>query len=102
MATAAIAVGTMKAAQISRPGAGFEVVEREIPEPGAGQVRIKVQACGVCHSDVFTVEGLWPGLQFLRVPGHDVAGVVDAVGAGSPRGRRDSVSAGGCFWCDAG
>ena len=82
MATLAIATATMKAAQISKPGAGFEVVEREIPKPGAGQVRIKVQACGVCHSDVLTVEGGWPGIEYPRVPGHEVAGVIDAVGAG--------------------
>jgi D-arabinose 1-dehydrogenase-like Zn-dependent alcohol dehydrogenase len=82
MAAAAIATATMKAAQISKPGAGFEVVERDIPTPGAGQVRIKVRACGVCHSDVLTVEGAWPGIQYPRVPGHEVAGVIDAVGAG--------------------
>ena len=72
----------MKAAQISKPGADFEIVEREIPEPEAGQVRIKVQACGVCHSDTLTKDGLWPGIQYPRVPGHEVAGVVDAVGDG--------------------
>jgi D-arabinose 1-dehydrogenase-like Zn-dependent alcohol dehydrogenase len=72
----------MKVAQISKPGAGFEVVEREIPEPGAGQVRIKVQACGVCHSDALTVEGAWPGIQYPRVPGHEVAGIIDEVGEG--------------------
>jgi D-arabinose 1-dehydrogenase-like Zn-dependent alcohol dehydrogenase len=72
----------MKVAQIAKPGAGFEIVERKIPEPGAGQVRIKVQACGVCHSDVLTVEGSWPGIQYPRVPGHEVAGVIDARGAG--------------------
>jgi D-arabinose 1-dehydrogenase-like Zn-dependent alcohol dehydrogenase len=82
MATLAIATATMKVAQISKPGAGFELVEREVPKPGAGQVRIKVQACGVCHSDVLTVEGAWPGIQYPRVPGHEVAGVIDAVGAG--------------------
>jgi D-arabinose 1-dehydrogenase-like Zn-dependent alcohol dehydrogenase len=81
MATA-IAVATMKVAQIAKPGEGFQIVEREIPTPGAGQVRIKVQACGVCHSDVLTVDGLWPGIQYPRVPGHEVAGVVDAVGDG--------------------
>lgn len=81
MATA-IAVATMKVAQIGKPGEGFQIVEREIPTPGAGQVRIKVQACGVCHSDVLTVDGLWPGIQYPRVPGHEVAGVVDAVGDG--------------------
>ena len=82
MATLAIATATMKVAQISKPGAGFELVEREVPKPGAGQVRIKVQACGVCHSDVLTVEGAWPGIQYPRVPGHEVAGIIDAVGAG--------------------
>jgi D-arabinose 1-dehydrogenase-like Zn-dependent alcohol dehydrogenase len=72
----------MKAAQVSSPGADFQIVERDIPDPGAGQVRIKVQACGVCHSDVLTKEGLWPGIQYPRVPGHEVAGIVDEVGAG--------------------
>jgi D-arabinose 1-dehydrogenase-like Zn-dependent alcohol dehydrogenase len=72
----------MKAAQISKPGGDFEIVEREIPEPGAGQVRIKVQACGVCHSDVLTKEGAWPGIEYPRVPGHEVAGIIDEVGAG--------------------
>ena len=70
----------MKAAQVPQPGADFEIVEREIPKPGAGQVRIKVQACGVCHSDVLTKEGLWPGIQYPRVPGHEVAGIVDEAG----------------------
>jgi D-arabinose 1-dehydrogenase-like Zn-dependent alcohol dehydrogenase len=72
----------MKVAQVSAPGADFQIVEREIPEPGAGEVRIKVQACGVCHSDVLTKDGMWPGIQFPRVPGHEVAGIIDAVGAG--------------------
>jgi len=75
-------VAPMKVAQISKPGAEFEIVEREIPEAGAGHVRIKVQACGVCHSDVLTKEGLFPGLQYPRVPGHEIAGVIDEVGAG--------------------
>jgi D-arabinose 1-dehydrogenase-like Zn-dependent alcohol dehydrogenase len=60
----------------------LEIVERAIPEPGAGQVRIRVQACGVCHSDSFTVDGTWPGIQYPRVPGHEIAGVVDEVGPG--------------------
>jgi len=72
----------MKVAQISKPGGDFEIVEREIPTPGAGLVRIKVQACGVCHSDVLTKEGHWPGIQYPRIPGHEVAGVIDDVGAG--------------------
>ena len=82
MATTTVAVGTMKVAQIAKPGAGFQITEREIPTPKAGEVRIKVQACGVCHSDVLTVEGLWPGIQYPRIPGHEVAGVVDEVGPG--------------------
>src|SRR6201996_2848528 len=72
----------MKAVQVPKPGADFEIVEREIPKPDAGQVRIKVQACGVCHSDVLTKEGSWPGIEYPRVPGHEVAGIVDEVGAG--------------------
>src|SRR5215472_11606437 len=72
----------MRAAQISKPGADFSVVEREIPKPGAGEVLIKVQACGVCHSDVFVREGLWPGIQYPRVPGHEVVGVIHELGAG--------------------
>jgi len=82
MATTTVGVATMKVAAISKPGGDFEIVEREIPKPGAGQVRIKVQACGVCHSDVLTKQGLWPGIQYPRVPGHEVAGVIDALGAG--------------------
>jgi D-arabinose 1-dehydrogenase-like Zn-dependent alcohol dehydrogenase len=82
MATTKVAVTPMKSAQISRPGGDFEIVEREIPNPDAGQVRIKVQACGVCHSDVFTKEGWWPGIEYPRVPGHEVAGTVDQLGPG--------------------
>ena len=73
---------TMKVAQISKAGGDFEIVEREIPKPGAGHVRIKVQACGVCHSDMLTKEGAWPGIQYPRVPGHEVAGIIDELGAG--------------------
>jgi D-arabinose 1-dehydrogenase-like Zn-dependent alcohol dehydrogenase len=72
----------MKVAQIPSPGADFQIVEREIPEPGSGEVRLKVQACGVCHSDVLTKEGLWPGIQYPRIPGHEVVGIIDEVGAG--------------------
>jgi D-arabinose 1-dehydrogenase-like Zn-dependent alcohol dehydrogenase len=72
----------MKAAQIPKPGADFQIVEREIPKPGAGQVLIKVQACGVCHSDLLTKEGAWPGIDYPRVPGHEVVGVIDELGAG--------------------
>src|SRR5262252_2926094 len=70
----------MKVAQVSKPGGNFEIVEREIPEPAKNQVRIKVLACGVCHSDVLVKEGLW-GIQLPRVPGHEVAGLIDAVGS---------------------
>jgi D-arabinose 1-dehydrogenase-like Zn-dependent alcohol dehydrogenase len=70
----------MKAAQVPKPGADFEIVEREIPKPGAGEVRVKVEACGVCHSDVFTKEGALPGIQYPRVPGHEVAGIIDELG----------------------
>lgn len=72
----------MKVAQISKAGGDFEVVERDIPEPGVGQVRVKVEACGICHSDMLVKEGLWPGLQYPRVPGHEIAGHIDAVGSG--------------------
>ena len=83
-----VAVATMKVAAVPKPGADFEIVEREIPNPGAGQVRIKVQACGVCHSDLLTKEGAWPGIQYPRVPGHEIAGVVDVVGAGVSTWRK--------------
>ncbi|WP_433973617.1 alcohol dehydrogenase [Tunturiibacter lichenicola] len=77
-----MAAARMKVAQVPSAGGDFQIVEREIPNPDAGHVRIKVLACGVCHSDVLTKEGAWPGIQFPRVPGHEVAGVVDEVGAG--------------------
>lgn len=72
----------MRAVQVSKPKGPFEIVEREIPSPGPGEVRIKVQACGICHSDMMVKDGLFPGIQFPRVPGHEVAGVIDAVGEG--------------------
>jgi D-arabinose 1-dehydrogenase-like Zn-dependent alcohol dehydrogenase len=81
MATTQVGVKPMKAAQVPKAGADFQIVEREIPKPGAGQVRIKVQACGVCHNDVFTKEGSWPGIEYPRVPGHEVAGLIDELGA---------------------
>lgn len=71
-----------RAVQVPKPGADFEIVEREIPSPGPGQVRIRVQACGICHSDVITKDGLFPNISYPRVPGHEVAGVIDALGAG--------------------
>ena len=82
MATTRVAIAPMKAAQIPKPGGDFQIVEREIPKPGAGQVLIKVQACGICHSDVLTKEGAWPGIEYPRVPGHEVAGIIDELGAG--------------------
>src|SRR3989441_4618338 len=78
----------MKAVQVPKAGADFEIVEREIPQPGAGQVRIRVQACGICHSDVVTKEGLFPGISYPRVPGHEVAGVIDELGAGVKEWRK--------------
>jgi D-arabinose 1-dehydrogenase-like Zn-dependent alcohol dehydrogenase len=95
----------MKAAQISKAGGDFELVERDIPNPGPGQVRMKVEACGICHSDVLVKDGLWPGLQYPRVPGHEVAGRIDAVGSGVVQwteGQRVGVGwhGGHCFICD--
>jgi D-arabinose 1-dehydrogenase-like Zn-dependent alcohol dehydrogenase len=94
----------MRVVQVSRPQGPFEIVERPIPEPGAGSVRIKVQACGICHSDSFTKEGTYPGIQYPRVPGHEVAGMIDAVGAGSDwqPGQRVGVgwNGGYCGHCD--
>jgi D-arabinose 1-dehydrogenase-like Zn-dependent alcohol dehydrogenase len=75
----------MRAIQVSRPGGPFEMVEREIPQPGPRQVRIKVQACGLCHSDSLTKEGHFPGISYPRVPGHEIAGVIDAIGSEVPR-----------------
>jgi D-arabinose 1-dehydrogenase-like Zn-dependent alcohol dehydrogenase len=94
MATSRAAIAPMMAAQISKAGGDFEIVEREIPKPGAGHVLIKVLACGVCHSDVLTKEGLWPGIQFPRVPGHEVAGVIEELGedvSGWTKGQRAGV-----------
>ena len=82
MSTTKVAIAPMKVAQIPKAGADFEIVEREIPKPGVGHVRIKVHACGVCHSDLLTKEGAWPGIQYPRVPGHEVAGFIDELGAG--------------------
>lgn len=79
---AAPELAPMKVAQISEPGGDFEIVERQIPKPGSGEVRIKVQACGICHSDVLTKEGSWPGIQYPRIPGHEVAGFIDELGSG--------------------
>src|ERR1051326_2797640 len=72
----------MRSVHVTKANGPFELVEKDIPEPGARQVRIKVQACGICHSDSFTKEGLFPGIQYPRVPGHEIAGVIDAIGKG--------------------
>lgn len=95
----------MKAVQISQPGGNFEVVERPVPEPGRGQVRIKVAACGICHSDALVKEGHWPGIPYPRVPGHEISGTIDAVGADVTlwkKGQRVGVGwhGGHCFVCD--
>ena len=96
----------MRAVQVSSPKAPFEIVEREIPDPGPGSVRIKVQACGICHSDSLTKEGTFPLVQYPRVPGHEVVGVVDAVAPGVARwvpGQRVGVGwhGGNCGYCDS-
>src|ERR1700754_3201072 len=95
----------MKAAQISKAGGDWELVEREIPEPGPGQVRVKIEACGICHSDALVKDGVWPGLQYPRVPGHEIAGRVVALGANVPPwavGQRVGVGwhGGHCFVCE--
>jgi D-arabinose 1-dehydrogenase-like Zn-dependent alcohol dehydrogenase len=95
----------MKAAQISKAKGDWELVERDIPEPGPGQVRVKIDACGICHSDALVKEGLWPGLQYPRVPGHEVAGRIDAVGENVTAwktGQRVGVGwhGGHCFVCE--
>jgi len=95
----------MKAVQVSQPHGDFEIVERPIPEPGRGQVRIKVEACGICHSDALVKEGAWPGMQYPRVPGHEIAGRIDAVGADVVQwkpGQRVGLGwhGGHCFICD--
>ena len=96
----------MRAIQVSRPGGPFEMVEREIPQPGPRQVRVKVQACGLCHSDSLTKEGHFPGVTYPRVPGHEVAGVIDAVGSEVPRWRVGQYAGVGwlgsyCGHCDS-
>ena len=96
---------TMRVVQVPTRRRAFEIVERAIPEPPAGSVRIKVQACGICHSDSIVKEGLFPLIQYPRVPGHEVVGVVDAVGAGVAGwkpGQRVGVGwhGGNCGYCD--
>jgi D-arabinose 1-dehydrogenase-like Zn-dependent alcohol dehydrogenase len=95
----------MRAVQVTRAGGPLELVERDVPEPARGEVRVRIEACGVCHSDSFTVEGLWPGLSFPRIPGHEIAGVIDALGAdvvGWRTGQRVGVGwfGGNCGHCE--
>src|SRR5260370_31780294 len=95
----------MRAVQVPRPRGPFEIVDREIPEPQAAWVRIKVQACGICHSDSLVKDGTWPGIQYPRVPGHEVIGIIDAVGPGVAEwksGQRVGVGwhGGNCGHCD--
>jgi alcohol dehydrogenase, propanol-preferring len=99
-------MSTMQAMQIAQAGGDFERVEREIPEPQAGQVRIKVEACGICHSDALVKDGIFPGIEYPRVPGHEIAGHVDAVGedvAMWTKGQRVGVGwhGGHCFICES-
>lgn len=99
-------MASMKTVQVAKAGGKFEMVERAVPQPGRGQVRIKVEACGICHSDALVKEGHWPGLQYPRVPGHEVAGRIDAVGPEVSLwkpGQRAGVGwhGGHCFICDA-
>jgi D-arabinose 1-dehydrogenase-like Zn-dependent alcohol dehydrogenase len=94
----------MRAVQVAAAGGAFELVQRDVPQPGAGQVRIKVEACGICHSDSLTKLGVFPGIRFPRVPGHEVVGLIDAVGAGVPEwqlGQRVGVGWHGshCGYC---
>lgn len=96
----------MRAVQVSKPGGPFEMIEREIPQPGPRQVRVKVQACGLCHSDSLTKEGHWPGITYPRVPGHEVAGVIDAIGSDVPQwkvGQRVGIGWLGsyCGYCES-
>ena len=96
---------TMRVAQVSGPKRPFEIVERPVPQPGPGTVRIKVAACGICHSDALVKEGLWPGIQYPRVPGHEVAGAIDAVGEGVTHWKVDQRvgvgwNGGYCGRCD--
>ncbi len=99
-------MSSMRAVRVSRAKGPLELVEQPIPQPGPGSVRIKVEACGICHSDFVTKEALWPGIQFPRAPGHEVAGVIDAVGvgvAGWNAGQRVGVGwhSGHCGYCDS-
>ena len=99
-------MATMQAVQVSEAGGPFEHVDRPIPDPGPGEVRVKVEACGICHSDAFVKEGAFPGLEFPQIPGHEVTGIVDAVGdevTAWSTGQRVGVGwhGGHCFTCEA-
>ena len=96
----------MRVVQVPHPNGPFELVEREIPEPGTTSVRIKISACGICHSDSFTKEGTFPGIRYPRVPGHEIAGIIDAIGTsvvGWAAGQRVGVGwhGGHCGYCDS-
>jgi D-arabinose 1-dehydrogenase-like Zn-dependent alcohol dehydrogenase len=99
-------MSTMRVVQVAAPNGPLKLVEREVPQPGAGAVRVKVQACGICHSDSLIKEGHWPGVQYPRVPGHEIAGTIDAVGPGvvgwTP-GQRVGIGwcGGYCGHCDS-
>src|SRR5207249_8336169 len=99
-------MSTMRVVQVIRQNGPLEIIERAVPDPAAGQVRIKVQACGICHSDTLTKDGTFPGIQYPRVPGHEVVGLIDAVGADVAawaRGQRVGVGwhGGQCGYCDS-
>src|SRR5881398_2009469 len=99
-------MSTMRVVQVIRQNGPLEIIERAVPDPAAGQVRIKVQACGICHSDTLTKEGNFPGIQYPRVPGHEVVGLIDAVGSNVPGwkpGQRVGVGwhGGQCGYCGA-
>jgi D-arabinose 1-dehydrogenase-like Zn-dependent alcohol dehydrogenase len=96
----------MRVVQVSGPNADFQQVERELPEPQSGYVRVKVEACGICHSDFMTKAGVWPGIEYPRIPGHEIAGVVDAIGPGVggwKTGDRVGVGwhGGHCGYCES-
>src|SRR4051794_31077823 len=99
-------MATMRAVQVSEPGGDFELVEREVPNPGRGEVLVRVNACGVCHSDAMAKEGLYPGVSFPVVLGHEIAGVTEEVGEDVrpwQAGERVGVGwyGGNCGWCEA-
>ena len=96
----------MRIVQVAQANGSLDLSDREIPQPGPGAVRIKVEACGICHSDSFTKEGTWPGIQYPRVPGHEIAGTIDALGAGAAEwtlGQRVGVGwhGGHCGHCNS-